>query len=335
MIRYMGRSVDPVALWSALGVEFPANFNDDGTQEFSPLVVCPNPDHHTSKRHFQINLKKPFVHCFAGCGISGTYENAVQMIEGGTYRAARKTILRHSRVATGAPRVKKRGAAKSVSAVDVSYDRYIPPVGLEYLTARGISPHSIEKWELGWDADALRVVIPGNDSRGRTQFLIRRAVKPRVEPRYLYSEGSERNRLLFGACVIDPRMVRSRGILLVEGSIDCIIQDQWGHVPVGAILGSKLSEIQARFIANMRPPVVYTMFDADAAGVGATISVRYNLRSVPIKVCRYPRGKSDPAVMLSEESEKAIERALDFNVWKRKAGITSPKQMKGKVISLG
>lgn len=335
-VFYRGRHVDPVALWSALGVEFPGNFTDDGTQEFSPLVVCPNPDHHTSKRHFQINLKNPMVHCFAGCGISGTYDHAVSMIEGGTHRAARKTILRHSRVATGAPRVRKRGAVAAIPAIDVEYERYLPPVATEYLSKRGISPKSIERWELGWNADELRIVIPAKDARGRTQFLIRRAVKPRVEPRYLYSEDSERNRLLFGACNIDPGVVRSRGILLVEGSIDGILQDQHGIIPVGAILGSKLSEIQAHYIANMRPKVVYTMFDADAAGISATISVRYQLRSVPIRVCRYPKGKSDPAELTREESERAIERAIDFSSWKRKAGITSsPKSKRGKVISLG
>lgn len=335
MIFYHGRHVDPVALWSALGVEFPGNFNDDGEQEFSPLMVCPNPDHHTSKRHFQVNLKKPMVHCFAGCGISGSYDHAVSMIQGGTHRAARKTILKHSRIATGAPRVRKRGAAKAISSVDVEYERYLPPVALEYLSSRGISPATIERWELGWDADALRVVIPAKDERGRTQFLIRRTVKPNVEPRYLYPEGSERNRVLFGACNIDLGVVRSRGILLVEGSVDAMIQDQHGIIPVGAILGSKLSEIQASFIANKRPKVIYTMFDADAAGIGATISVRYRLRSVPIRVCRYPKGKSDPAELTREESERAIDRAIDFNEWKRKAGISTSPKSKRKVISLG
>lgn len=334
-VFFHGRHVDPVALWAGLGVEFPANFVDDGTNEFSPLVVCPNPDHHTSKRHFQINLKKPMVHCFAGCGISGSYEHAVSMVEGGTHRAARKTILRHSRIATGAPRVRKREAAKPISTVDVEYERYIPPFAHEYLSKRGITSASMERWELGWDADALRVVIPTKDSRGRVRFLIRRAVKPRVEPRYLYPEGAERNLLLFGICNIDPGLVRSRGLLLVEGSIDCIIQDQHGVLPVGAILGSKLSEIQAQQIANMRPKAIYTMFDADAAGIGATISVRYRLRSVPIRVCRYPKGKSDPAEMTRAESERSIERAIDFNSWKRKAGITSSPKPKRKVISLG
>jgi DNA primase len=107
-----------------------------------------------------------------------------------------------------------------------------------------------------------------------------------------------------------------------------------GVLPVGGILGSKLSEIQARFIANLRPPIIYTMFDADTAGIGATISVRYQLRSVPVKVCRYPKGKSDPAELTREETIRSIERAIDFSSWKRKAGITSPKSRR-KEISFG
>jgi DNA primase len=332
-VFYRGRHVDPVSLWSEW-VEFPHNFTDDGSSEFSPLVRCPNPNHDTQKRHFQVNLKQATVHCFAGCGISGSYESAIALIQGSTQREARKTILRHSRVATGAPKVKKKGSVKS-PVIDLDYEKRIPAFAMEYLEKRGISAASRERWELGWDAETQRIVIPAKDHRGRPRFLIRRAVKPRVEPRYLYPEGSERNKLLFGACNIDLGTVKSRGILLVEGSIDCIIQDQHGLLPVGAILGSKLSEIQAQIIANMRPKAVYTMFDADAAGVAATISVRLRLRTVPIKVCRYPKGKSDPAELGRDESSRAIERALDFMTWKSKAGVTIPKPKRRKDFSFG
>jgi hypothetical protein len=89
MAHFRGHAIDPVSLWSEY-VEFPAHMDEDA--EFSPLVFCPNPNHlNTGSPAFQINLRKPLVHCFASCGISGSYENAIAMVEGGSNRQARKT----------------------------------------------------------------------------------------------------------------------------------------------------------------------------------------------------------------------------------------------------
>lgn len=73
-----------------------------------------------------------------------------------------------------------------------------------------------------------------------------------------------------------------------------------------------MSEIQASIIANMRPPRIYTMFDKDAAGITATISVKKRLPKIPILVCRFPKGKSDPAELSREEDARVIERAITY-----------------------
>lgn len=313
-VFFQGRQVDPIALWENY-VEFPVNWNQHD-EEFSPLVRCPNPNHNTMKRHFQVNLHQATVHCFAGCGISGSYEHAIAMIEGVNHRQARKSILKHSVVGKTTHR-RKRGTAEPISADDLLYDRFLPQSAVEYLDKRGISASSIAKWELGWDAEALRIAIPAKDSHGRLRFLIRRTVKPNVEPRYLYPQGSERNKLLFGACNLDLGMIRSVGIVLVEGSLDCIMLHQHGLTNTVAILGSKVGEIQSQLIANLRPKAIYTMFDADAAGVGATISAAARLRSSPLRVCRYPKGKTDPAEISKTEAERMIERAISYSQFKQ------------------
>lgn len=327
-VTFNGRQVDPISVWSE-HVEFPPNWVPGPEDEFSPLVHCPNPDHQTMKRHFQVNLKKPLVHCFANCGISGTYEHAIAMVEGVSHREARKSILKHSRL--GKPsKVRKRSQRtdQAISPDLLRYERYIPQAGMDYLASRGITSAAVAKWELGWDADSLRIVIPAKDARNRTRFLIRRAVKPRAEPRYLYPEGSEKSSLLFGACVIDLGMVKSRGIALVEGSIDCIVFDQFDILPVGAILGSKISEIQAKFIASLRPKCIYTFFDADVAGITATISVAQRIRTVPIRVCRYPKGKTDPAELTREEAERSIRKAISFGEFSRMCGLKQSTRRK-------
>lgn len=326
---YQGRHIDPISLWSEF-VEFPQNMDTD--TEFTPLVQCPNPDHDTMKRHFQLNLQKPLVHCFAGCGISGTYEHALSMITGETRRNVRKRILRHSRLTAPAKKRRNRGrTAKAVSPGDLRYERYLPPIALEYLSARGISDSTVAAWELGWDAEQRRIVIPVKDERGRLLFLIKRAVRVQDNPRYLYPDGSDRNGVLFGIGHIDLGVVKSAGLVVVEGSLDTIINHQNGLKNTIGILGSHLSEIQARKIANLRPVRVYTMFDADAAGVGATISVTTQLQRVPIFICRYPKGKTDPAQLDRQEANRSIERAISAQAFHKRVGIARATSQRERI----
>jgi hypothetical protein len=94
---YHGRHIDVLSLWSEY-LDLPDL--DHPLPSYLPKVVCPNPRHDTFKRHFQVNTRKPLVHCFAHCGISGSYEHAIETITGCTEKEARRIILRYSREAT-------------------------------------------------------------------------------------------------------------------------------------------------------------------------------------------------------------------------------------------
>jgi DNA primase len=324
---YRGRAIDPVALWSNY-VDFPPNMDESGS--FLPLVQCPNPEHATLKKHFQINVEQPLVHCFAGCGISGTYENAIMMIEGCKREQARKTILRFSRIGHGvggratAPR-RAEGAHAIATVPDLALYSFLPSTALDYLAGRGISGSSISKWELGWNSESLRITIPAYDLRGRLRFVIERAVKPKQLPRYLYPEHADKKNLLFGACHLDRERVSSWGVIVVEGSFDAIRLDQHGIGPVVAILGSVISGKQTEILASLRPKRVFTMFDMDAAGVTATFHLRSVLRSSPVFVCRYPRGFHDPAELPRREAERVVDKAVPFSSFQARA----TKLMKG------
>jgi DNA primase len=317
-MRYMGRVVDAVALWSEY-VEFPSGMRVDDKTVYLPLVVCPNPDHVTNKKHFQINIEKGLVHCFANCGISGTFEHAIATIEDVTHRQARRVILGHARIGN-APIPKKRGK-REIKVIDLDLRNYVPlpQAAKNYLKTRRISDTSVAKWQLRWDDDELRIVIPAFDAKGRLKFVIKRAVSEKDYPKYLYDpEGCDRMGTLFGIGQINPGMIRSRGVVLVEGSMDTILNHQNGIVNTVGILGSKLSEIQAQQISNLRPKRITTMFDADVAGIGATLSVRRLLGNHPLFVCRYPRGKDDPAKLNSKEAVAAVERAVPFVQFQQK-----------------
>lgn len=312
-MRFNGRVVDAVALWSNY-VEFPNNMRVDSDTVFLPLVTCPNPDHDTNKRHFQINIRDGLCHCFASCGISGTFEHSISIVEGISNRQARKQILKHSRIGN-APIPRKRGKKREVVLPSLGIDdfTFLPQAAVEYLRKRQITDASVANWQLRWDAEELRIVIPVFDSRGRLRFVIKRGTSEKQQPKYLYwPEGVERNSVLFGLDKIDTGMIRSEGIVLVEGSVDAIRNHQHGLLNTVGLLGSKLSLEQAQLISNLRPRRVITMFDADVSGIEATFSVRKRIKRIPILVCRYPKGKTDPAELSQREAMRVVSRAVPY-----------------------
>jgi len=326
-VIYRGRYLDPLALWANY-IDFPGNFKDDGT-EFSSIVMCPNPDHDARRPHFQINMRRPLVHCFSNCGISGTYEKAISIIEGCNEREARKIILKHCQIpnnesagesakggrkGTGR-RSDKNGATSEARAFSLAYSTYIPQTGAEYLHRRGIAANSLAVWSLGWDQADRRIVIPADDDRGITRFLIKRAVTERQWPKYLYYPEREqcgwgKQDILFGACHLTQGDVRSYGLVLMEGSIDTIHWHQEVHRNAVGILGSSLSERQAQIISKLNPPKIICLFDKDASGFKALRSAYEKLCKYPIFVGLYPKGKSDPAELSGKEGRRVIENAV-------------------------
>ena len=335
-MKYRGREIDAVELWSHY-VDFPTNLVIDG--KFLTKVQCPNPNHDTTKRHFQINIADGLVHCFAHCGISGTFEHALCVIHDlyskhkvedaadererkrrlqRARKDARKTILRNSvsgvYSGTGIRRSPRRGESEPTSAIpNLEFETRIPPIGIEYLDERGITGESIAAWQLGWDEDEKRIVIPAHDADGHLRFLIKRAVTERQWPKYLYTEGFPKTSLLFGACKIDPRMIRSSGLILVEGAFAVIWLRQLGFQNACAILGTGISPKQVEILARWRPRRIYLMFDKDTAGVANVQIAAKRLRKYSLLVCRYPKAKSEADGLTRREADRIIERAMPIS----------------------
>ena len=279
-------------------------------------VPCPNPEHDTDKRHFQVNVQDGLVHCFAHCGISGTFEHAIALIHGfydkfkvgeaeddrerkrrkqRAWREASKIILKHHRTGAVTPlRAKKRNSPRTATTLQpgaLAYESFLPPVGLEYLTDRKISESSISAWNLGWLPDEKRIAIPALDERGIVRFLIKRGITPRQQPKYLYTEGYPKTHLLFGAGQIDLGMVHSHGLVIVEGSLDAIRLHQHGLRNTVAILGTGISEQQRQIISRIKPRKIFLMFDKDSAGVHNIEIASQKLRKYPCSCAAILRGR--------------------------------------------
>lgn len=380
-MRYKGREIDPVQFWSRY-VDFPSSTRLDRGDAFLTKVQCPNPGHDTLKRHFQINAREPYVHCFAHCGISGSWEHAICVIEGlyekfkvdlivcqkawdkkpaqrtsgereqlrrhqRAHREAGKIILRASGGKIAASQ-KSHGRKKSIgnsetasaiSSVDFGYESFLPAVALEYLKERKITDASIAEWQIGWLPDEKRIVIPGNDERGITRFLIKRAVFSKQSPKYLYWPEKEvvgwgKTDVLFGAGQIDLGMIKSDGLILVEGSIGTILNHQDGLRNTTAILGTGISEKQCRIIARLKPPRIYFMFDKDSAGVRNIEIAASMLRKYPIYVVKFPKGKSDWDKATKEEKVRQVSRAVPGWKFIRDNGLNVSTKRRKERISL-
>lgn len=333
---YQGRDLDVLSLWSEY-VDLPGGIGTP-LPTYLPKVVCPNPAHDTHKRHFQVNTRKPMVHCFARCGVQGSYEHAIAIILGLTtkkgepdVRAARRLILRHTRTALGRTPSAFEGngtrktvgpedpVAKDARALEGGTFQYLPREARHYLDSRGIDPNSRGKWQLGWSEDEERLVIPAFDERGNFRFLIKRSLRKSGSLKYLYTDGAIKTSILFGACYIDSDRIRSHGLVLCEGSLDVIRLHQVGVTNAVAILGSGLSKRQVRLIDTIKPRRVYLFFDKDSAGIDNIADAKLKLTKLPLFVCRFPKHRSDPAEMDGKEVERALRRALPISAFYRKA----------------
>lgn len=320
MSRYQGREIDDIGLWANY-IEVPHGAEKE--TNYWLKVKCPNPNHDTDKLHFQVNVGDGLVHCFAHCGISGTYHHAIKTIEGCDDRQARKILLGFAGRGKRKGRVVRQSGPteNSIPAESLEYEKYILPVGMEYLEGRGISANSIARYGIGWCPETLRVVIPGRDLRGQTRFLIKRGVRESQQPKYLYTEGFPKTSLLFGASECAQGVVRSQGVIVVEGSIDTICVDQWGILPVVGQLGTGISEKQVEILSQLRPKRVYLFFDKDAAGVQSIqIAERRLKRKYPVFIVRYPVGKGDPAECTRAEGVRQLDRAMPLRNFKRRVG---------------
>lgn len=345
---YRGRELDVVALWSEY-VDLPQV--GDPLPTFLPKVKCPNPAHDTYKHHFQINAKKPFVHCFARCGVSGSYEHALCVILGiydkhgvddrdiakgaenvkQAHREARRIVLRHTRTALGRTfsAYEGTGKRKSVAADSAVAQeerllaggsfQFLPKAARRYLDIRGIDSNSRSKWQLGWDDESDRLVIPAFDHRGTFRFLIKRSITSQGSLKYLYTPGAIKTSILFGACHMNRERLQSFGMVLVEGSLDTIRMHQLGQDTTGGILGTGLSAKQVRLIYLLNPRRLYLFFDKDSAGVDNIRDAKTKITKLPLYVVRYPKAKNDPAEVTREEVNRQIERAVPIDEFFRKA----------------
>ncbi|MBS1996594.1 MAG: DNA primase [Cyanobacteria bacterium SZAS LIN-2] len=219
---------------------------------------------------------------------------------------------------------------------------------LTYLTDKAkASPATLEEAGLvrkraetsgHYDLYRNRLMIPICDSEGRVIAFGGRTlgddqVKYINSPETpIYTKGQH----LFGFNLAKTAIKEKDSVIVVEGYFDAITSHQYGYTNTVAVLGTALTEPQAKLLVRYTESKrVYLSFDADAAGVKAVESGLKTLSQIAegigieLRVIKVPGGKDpDECLRSGPEGVEAFERAknnaalmIDYQLDKAVSGI--------------
>lgn len=247
---------------------------------FEWLCLCPY--HKDTTPSFSVNLRKRVFICYA-CGAKGTMQQLMEYM--GVVDSVQKDEISLTDL-----------TEKIKTTSDLLHQTTRPTVGMPYNSRftndkeaiekywalkRGLSSNAIETYNLGYDSLAEQAIIPIADfDDGRCIGIIRRNTLPDVTPRYLYSRGMKISDNVFGAWQAKTLTRSSKNSVLVitEGAIDAMsvttVDIDVGATPpfkrtifMGvAVLGSRMSNNQARIIKKLGFQNIIIATDMDRAG---------------------------------------------------------------------
>lgn len=223
---------------------------------------------------------------------------------------------------------------------------------LEYLKGRGLGDETIDTYALGfapksWDGllrylqqhgvspelalragvvaakdgryyDRLRdrVVFPIRDPMGRVVAFTGRAISAGDTPKYLNTPESDvfkKTDLLYGYPEARKAIRKNKRAIVVEGLFDVLALAQMGWRETVAVLGSSLSQSQARLLERAEASRLYLAFDADEAGRKATLAgldVGVARRFLTYAVL-LPEGRDPGDLLTDPQGKRAFAAALE------------------------
>ena len=223
---------------------------------------------------------------------------------------------------------------------------------LEYLKGRGLGDETIDTYALGfapksWDGllrylqqhgvspelalragvvaakdgryyDRLRdrVVFPIRDPMGRVVAFTGRAISAGDTPKYLNTPESDvfkKTDLLYGYPEARKAIRENKRAIVVEGLFDVLALAQMGWRETVAVLGSSLSQSQARLLERAEASRLYLAFDADEAGRKATLAgldVGVARRFLTYAVL-LPEGRDPGDLLTDPQGKRAFAAALE------------------------
>ena len=158
-----------------------------------------------------------------------------------------------------------------------------------YISRRGFSERTIQKYEVGFDSEKDAVTFPVRTSKGNVRFIKKRFVSRKG---FLNETGIDKKDILYGLFYILDSPNQIREIDLNESETDTMACYE-ARRPACAILGRILFKEQIRELLKSGIQVVNLFFDNDKSGIECCINA-YQLLSkmtaIRVNVVIYPGG---------------------------------------------
>ena len=233
-----------------------------------PFAYWTHDEKVSSRNSFGISVGNPsHFHCFS-CGKSQVLTYLPTMLyhyTGKDWAKLREFIYLHesSAIATGVePYGETKDLPKHVSA------KWLKDMFSDLATYRGLTPDTIKAWHLRLDKEENRVIIPVRDKFGRIIAIKGRSINSWDGLKYkLYTELNPHDPKKYGVWFgMHIPLIPNKGLILVEGEIDCMLLKQTGLVSnVWAVMGCGITKEQIATLSAVNHPIIF-FFDDDKAG---------------------------------------------------------------------
>ncbi len=318
--------------------------------------LCPFHSEKTPSFHVSPALNR--FHCF-GCGASGDAFAFLMRIEGLSFREAMRRLAERAGVELRAESLPQESPderdrlRKLVYAANFFYRQCLKrtPAAQQYLAQRGLTPETVEAFELGYAPDGWdyllkflqkhnfnlqeaetagllkaredgegyydrfrnRITFPIHDAAGRVVAFGARTMG-NDEPKYLNSPETplfEKRNTFYGWHRARGEILKQRAAIIVEGYLDLIMLHQYGFAHSLATLGTAFTEDHTARLKRLVDRV-YLMYDSDAAGVRAALKAGEALLQAGVPALVVSLPRGqDPDSLLRTQGADALQRALD------------------------
>lgn len=319
--------------------------------------MCRCPFHNEKTPSCSVVPDKGYFHCF-GCGAGGDVITFIKQIENLDYIEAVRFLAQ--RAGMPMPEDKDDGTAnkrKRIYEMNREAGKYFHQLlfseagrqGLDYLTRRGLSVHTIKLFGLGFakddfhglhyhlknlgysefemvDASLLvnnnnrlydkfrnRVMFPIFDTRGNVVGFGGRALSDEAKPKYLNSSETmvfNKSTLLFA--LNKAKYTKSDYMILCEGYMDVISMHQAGLDSAVASLGTSLTEQQCGILSRLGKKEVVLSYDSDEAGQKAAARAIKLLSDAGVqsRILKI-EGAKDPDEFIKRFGSEAFQSVID------------------------
>ncbi len=317
-------------------------------------AICPI--HKESIASFNVNPEKQIFYCF-GCGAGGGIIHFCEKMENLNFYDA--VIFLCKKYDIKIPELEQFSKYyKLMSEISSFYHNNLTKNAVEYLNKRGIKEKTIKEFKIGYALDYRnsllnhfkdnkknlielklikkkdngyynffrgRIIFPIHSENGNILGFIGRSLEENQNYKYLFSPNSKifkKSNALYGLYSAKEYIKKTKAVILVEGVTDFLSVWQSGIKNVVAVLGTSLSENQAKLI-NKYAGKSIALFDSDAAGLEATLKSSNILigNGLEIEIVSLLNGE-DPDSFLQKYGKKEFLKILHSKIslisfWKK------------------